>query len=62
MMLSSAGSRQNTLLSDSMLKLIIQQNLWPKKWVLEIQVFDIIYKLSEWLQKVADERTPRIKS
>jgi translation initiation factor IF-2 len=58
----SAGSRQNTLIVGFNVKVDQSAKSLAEKVGLEIPVFDIIYKLSEWLQKVAIERTPRIRS
>jgi translation initiation factor IF-2 len=58
----SAGSRQNTLIVGFNVKVDQSAKSLAEKVGLEIHVFDIIYKLSEWLQKVAIERTPRIRS
>ncbi|MBX4198276.1 translation initiation factor IF-2 [Candidatus Parcubacteria bacterium] len=56
-----ASARPNTIILGFNVKIDNSGKSQAEKMGIEVQIFDIIYKLSEWLQKTADERTPRTK-
>lgn len=55
----SAGTAANSLVIGFNVKVDNSAKSLAEKTGVEIHVFDIIYKLTEWLQKTVDERTPR---
>lgn len=56
-----ASGRSNTIILGFSTKVDASARTHAEKMGIDVQVFDIIYKLSEWLQKVVEERTPRNK-
>ncbi len=56
----TASARTNTIILGFNVKLDATARSTAEKSNVEIQVFDIIYKLSEWLEKAIKERTPKM--
>ncbi len=54
-----ASARPNTLIVGFSTKVDATAKSQAEKMGIEVQVFDIIYKLTEWLEKVVAERTPK---
>ncbi|MES2437163.1 MAG: translation initiation factor IF-2 [Patescibacteria group bacterium] len=55
-----ASGRENTIVLGFNLKVDAQAKSLAEKTGVVIQTFDIIYKLSEWLENAINERTPRM--
>jgi translation initiation factor IF-2 len=58
----NASARPHTIILGFNVKIDNPAKASAEKVGVDIQVFDIIYKLSEWLQKTVEERTPKVRT
>lgn len=57
----SASGRKDTIVLGFNVAVGAEAQSHAEKLGISIQVFDIIYKLSEWLENLVTERTPKVK-
>ncbi len=57
----AAGGRKDTIVLGFSVNIGAEARAHAEKLGINIQIFDIIYKLSEWLEALVTERTPKVK-
>ncbi len=57
-----ASARENTLIVGFGTKIDASAQSQAEKMGIEIHLFDVIYKLTEWFQTVVEARTPKVKT
>ncbi len=58
----NASGREQTIILGFNVKIDASAKAQAEKNNITVQIFDIIYKLSEWLEKIVAERAPRTKT